>query len=307
MRVAVSLLLLALATGAAAAEPVVPKGVAIEEKNVLGGKVRLDPSKGYIFVQGLDRQVGIFIRVADQEDRDAYQKDWEKQFAKAQKRYPGLLEQWQQALVTAQAARTKISPKPIEPKRETFTIEPIEQHTQESFGPSFVYAKDPANQLYSYLTAVKPGTYIWYGPITLIPDTGYSGICYCMGSVKFEVKPGIVTDLGNSLLAAPRFDQQETAQITDLRANPDQLAKFEAARVRQMSEIRYGLPASLNNWPNARGEFSASGKIDNYLGVMISRLPPIPGVLAYQRDTVIDVRTNTPLPNRTMSRWRSLR
>jgi hypothetical protein len=126
-----------------------------------------------------------------------------------------------------------------------------------------------------------------------------------MGSVKFEVKPGMVTDLGNFLLAAPRLDQQQSAETNDLRANPEQFAKYEATRDRQMSEPRYGLPASLSSWPSARAEFSASGKIDNFLGVMVSRLPPIPGVLAYQRDTVVDARTNLPVTSKAMSSWRS--
>jgi hypothetical protein len=302
---ALSLLILALASGTAAAEPSVQKAVPIEEKNVVNGKVRLDPTKGYIFLQGPERQIGIFIRVADDEDKAEYQKEWEKQFARERKRYPDRLERWRMDLVVARETKAKPPKMPVEPVRETFSIGPIEQRTQESFGPSYVYSKDPANKLYTYLTMVKPGIYIWYGAISFIPDTGYSGACACMGSVKFEVKPGMVTDLGNFLLAAPRLDQQQSAETNDLRANPEQFAKYEATRDRQMSEPRYGLPASLSSWPSARAEFSASGKIDNFLGVMVSRLPPIPGVLAYQRDTVVDARTNLPVTSKAMSSWRS--
>jgi hypothetical protein len=307
VKAALSITVLTLASSAAATDVVVPKAVAIEEKNLVAGKVSLDPAKGYIFLRGKERQFGVFIRVPDQEDRDGYQKEWEKRFIKAKKAYPTALERWRMDAASAAELKRKPPRKPVEPTRETFSIGPVEQRTMESFGPVFVYAKDPANKAYSYLTAVKPGTYIWYGPIMLASEGGYAGICACMGSVKFEVKPGIVTDLGNFLTTAPKIAEQDDAQINDLRDNPAQFAKFEAALAENQGEPSYGLPASLRSWPSARAEFSASGKIDNFLGVMVSRLPPIPGILAYQRDTVIDVRTNTPVSSRTMSDWRSRR
>lgn len=41
--------------------------------------------------------------------------------------------------------------------------------------------------------------------------------------------------------------------------------------------------------------FTASGKFNNIYGVMVSRLPPVPGVLAYDRDRVIDAKSGAPV------------
>ena len=40
-----------------------------------------------------------------------------------------------------------------------------------------------------------------------------------------------------------------------------------------------------------RADWRAAGKIDNFYGLLIGRMPPVPGVLAYERDTVIDLKT----------------
>ncbi len=61
--------------------------------------------------------------------------------------------------------------------------------------------------------------------------------------------------------------------------------------------LAFGLPDSLKAWGAAQPEFQASGKMNNYYGIGITRMTPIPGVLAYRRDTVIDVRTGTDVPS----------
>ncbi len=51
--------------------------------------------------------------------------------------------------------------------------------------------------------------------------------------------------------------------------------------------------------PAARAEFSAVGKINNFYGQMVARIAPIDGVIAYDRDRVIDLRAApapTPAP-----------
>ena len=286
--------LVALVFGVAAAPP---PAKPVEEREVATGKVRLEAERGYIFLHAPTRLNGMFLRVPDDTTREAYQKDWEEAFGKAQKRYLGAVRRWQSDVRIAQQTKKTPPPRPEEPTRETFAIEPVELRDAVSFGPMFVFNK--AEDRFSYLTSVKPGTYIWYGSVTVLPQGGAGGTCACMGTVKFEVKPGAVTNLGNYLQAAP--EPARTHDVLTLEAWAR--AEEKAARTGKLVDpgflarpaLDFAIPASLAAWPTAKAEFTASGKLNNYYGVLISRLPPIPGVLAYRRDTVIDARSETAL------------
>lgn len=119
---------------------------------------------------------------------------------------------------------------------------------------------------------------------------GYIGLCYCMGSVKFEVKPGVVTNVGNFLLAAPLAEQQKSAPLLDI-VHTGGWNGFKIEVPSTSAVVDFAVPKSLERWPVEQATFSANGKFDNIYGVMISRLPPVLGVLAYERDKVIDAKT----------------
>jgi hypothetical protein len=84
----------------ASAEPVVP-AEPVEEKNLISGKVKRDPARGYIFLHGEGRQLGAFIRVPDKEDITAYEADRQKAYDKEKKRYAARLARWPQDVATA--------------------------------------------------------------------------------------------------------------------------------------------------------------------------------------------------------------
>jgi hypothetical protein len=165
------------------------------------------------------------------------------------------------------------------------------------FGADYVYNKDKTKNYYSYLTSVKPGTYIWYGPIQLIPDVGYAGFCYCMGTVQFEVKPGIVTNLGNFLSLSPPVSEAESELLPEVRFT--HMFGSSVVRTSSTAEPDYAIPATLAEWPAEKGELHAAGKVNNFFGIVISRLPPVPGILSYRRDVVIDERSGTPIVTKT--------
>jgi hypothetical protein len=268
---------------------------AIEEKNVVSGKAKLDPAMGYIYSIGPGRVTGMFIRVPDADDVAAYRVDWEKEFAKAEKGHDSKLKSWQKEADIAVSQGNKVTkPKPVKPTRETFSIGPIEQRTTISFGPTYVFAKAKDPDAYSYLNAVKPGTYIWYGPVFLGPN-GMAGYCYCMGSIKFEVKPGVITDLGNMLTS-----QAGLEGLMGYDAIDDQPGRFTdgnpVAGAPGPDTLQYGVPETLKALPAERARFQASGKINNFFGIRIARLRPIAGVLGYKRDAVIDLRTGQQIP-----------
>ncbi len=274
------------------------QGKPVEEKNILSGKSALDPAMGYMFVQATGRTNGLFLRVPDDSTRAAYQADWEEAFAKAEKKYPGQLKRWESDVAVAKQTKNKLPEKPLPPSRETFSIGAIELRDMVAFGPMFVFSK--GEDRFSYLTAVQPGSYIYYGPLYYAPDVPVAGMCYCMGTVRFEVKPGIVTDLGNFLGAAPKpappYDV--TAQFW-MKENEERAAKGKPP-VFAPQQLAFGLPESLKAWPSAQAEFHASGKLNNYFGITITRMPPVAGVLDYKRDAVIDARTGAEVPSPTI-------
>lgn len=269
---------------------------AVEEKDVVSGKIKLDPGKGYIFVSGSARQFGMFLRVPDETTRAEWEKDRAKAFEKALKSYRSDLAQWQANAAQLKEHKMKVPDAPVEPTLETFQFDPIDLRDQVGFGPQFVYAK---GETVSYMQAVKPGTYIWYGPVLGGAGLPAGGVCTCMGTVRFEVKAGVVTDVGNWLLAAPEPDEihrQVIQQANDKRiaAGKKPLPPVERP------DIKFGLPASLKDWPSVQAEFHANGKLNNLFGIMISRLLPVPGVLGYHRDTIVDLRTGQEIESPTL-------
>jgi hypothetical protein len=297
LRLALALVCLVPAPALAATKDA---AVPIEERDVVSGKVKLDPARGYIFLHGPTRLFGLFLRVPDQATVDEYQQDWEKAFAKAKKRYAGQLASWENAVKLAKQVPKEPPPRPDEPTRETFTIEAIELRDPAPFGPMFVFNK--GNDTFSYLTSVKPGTYIYYGPVMVAPGGGVAGTCDCLGSVKFEVRAGVVTNLGTYLLSAPQpahdHDVMTREAWTRIEEKAARTGKPADPGILAQPPLDYTMPTSLSAWPAVQPEFFASGKLNNFYGILISRLPPIPGVLAYRRDTVIDARTGEELVSR---------
>ena len=260
----------------------------IEEKNVLKGKVTLDQSTGYIFLHGATRQVGMFLKVPSQEDVAEYTKEWEAELAKAKEKYVKKLARWESAKKTALKTKAKVPEKPEEPTAENFSIGPIDTRNSISFGPEYVFSKDKVAEKYSYMMGVKPGTYIYYGPIFFNVNVGYTGTCYCMGSIQFEVKAGTITDLGNFLTEGPNAND-DVKVPTKAVVVPNTFWGATSIEARQgTGKASFGLPETLKAWPSVQAEFRAAGKQDNHFGIMVSRLPPVPGVLSYQRDRVVD-------------------
>lgn len=264
----------------------------IEEKQLAAGKFSFDPEAGYIYVHGPFRQTGTLLKVPDQADMDAYKKDWDEAFANAKAEYVKRLASWESERKAAAGSPHKTSGQPVEPTPETFTIGDIETRTKTSFGPDYAFIKDNSNNYYSYFMKVKPGTYVYYGPFMTDPNGAHVGACYCMGSIQFEVKPGVITDTGNFLLTA-QFQTPANPPRVGVVFTPEETFVMIGKLKIDLRTIAWGLPASLNGFPSTRADFRASGKIDNFYGVSVLRMPAIPGILAYQRDKVIDLKLLT--------------
>ena len=295
--------LAAMATTAQAADkpgPFAGPAVALDEKAIVSGKEKLDPTAGYILVTGPVRQYGMFLRVPDDAVRAEWERDRQKAFTKEHKRYESSMSVWRANAEALRNAKAEVPPEPAEPKLETFEHAPIDLHDVATFGPQFAYAKGTS---FAYLEKVRPGTYVWYGNV--MGGNGYpaAGTCLCMGTVRFEVKPGVVTDLGNALQALPQWSAEMDVARMDLKAaNDKRVAEGKEAFPQFASaNLATGLPASLKDWPSVQAEFHASPKINNYYGIFVSRLPPVPGVLGYHRDVVVDERTGLEIASPTLA------
>jgi hypothetical protein len=272
----------ALAIGAATSAIARP----IEPGPLAKGKEKIAPDMGYVYLTAPGRFAGSFIRVADEADIAAYRKARADAFAEQVTRYEKDHARWAKRKAAIRPGDT-LPEEPQRPVEETFAFPSIEQFLASSFGPTFAFAKDPG--AFAYLEELKPGTYIWYGPVFFGPQQGYLGQCYCMGTIRFDVAPGVITNLGNSLFAMPRWEEDRGAPTPEIKENSG-LNGFVVTLPQQSGPLDYALPPMLAGYPSVIPEFAAVGKINNFYGQMIARIAPIDGVIGYDRDRVIDIR-----------------
>jgi len=290
MKFKIALILCVLTAGFPALAGPRPMG-AVEEKNLLNGKNAFDPESGYIFLHGPSRQTGVFLKVPDEEDVAEYTTEWTEAFAKAQEKHLKRLSRWEKDVQMARKLDKKPPEQPVEPTPENFSIGYIETRNAVAFGPEYVFSKssDADGKYFSYLHQVPPGTYVYYGPIFLNPQAGYMGTCFCMGSVKFEVKAGTITNLGNFLLVAPDKAEQKAVGGRPMTIPVGWGAQTVNKDVED-AELSYDLPGSLQAYPNAPANWQAAGKMNNFFGIQITRMAPVEGILGYRRDEVIDMQ-----------------
>lgn len=268
------------ATPAAAAEklkPDIAQYMAIELKNVISGKEKIDPAKAYIYIRSpQNRTQGIFLKTPSPEEIANYEAKWREEFAEAKEDYPKKMKTYEAAAKSGRPLKNK----PVEPTEASFAIDPIEYRMIVSFGPQFVFDKtEGPDKTFSYLIEVEPGEYTYHGPIFYLPGSPVMGACICMGSVKFEAKAGQITSLGD-FLSLGWADRAALEQSTfERELLPDRPAK----------PTDWSIPVSLAQYPGAKAELRAAGKRNNFLSALVGRLPPVPGVLAYNRDVPIDL------------------
>ncbi|MEL6709810.1 MAG: hypothetical protein AAFP79_16160 [Pseudomonadota bacterium] len=258
----------------------------IDEDNFIEGKETILDDKGYLLLTMPTRWAGTLIKEPNEEDIARYQEAYEEAFAEATERYEKDYARYRKRLEKPKTDRP-MPKEPVQPVREEFRIVPIEQFMAIDFGPDDVFSKGDGT--YTYLEEIEPGMYTWYGPVFLTPGDGYVGQCYCMGTIKFEVRAGEITNLGNSLYAMPKWEEDPTAPPLDI-VQPMAISSMTVKLPEQSEAVTYDVAPSLQGQSTSIPEFFAVGKINNFYRKMISRMAPIEGVLAYDRDRVIDVK-----------------
>ncbi|MEQ1688756.1 MAG: hypothetical protein ABL874_09290 [Sphingopyxis sp.] len=218
--------------------------------------VTLDPTQAYIMYSGPGQTPLMLMREPSAEDRANWQSRREVALAEAQRRYTRDFERWQRARDEYRAGErsTRVPTRPVEPTQDNFVFPAIETEMFYQIGPQNRFSKEGRSV---YLSALPPGDYRIYGQMIAAQGQAVSGGCLCMGSTRFSIAAGVITNLGRT----ENFQQND--------AIDPRLAAFTVQ------------PA----------HFSAAGKLPNYFGVLIGRAAEIPGVLRYERDRVIDVAT----------------
>lgn len=271
---------LALAATPAAAEKIKPDVAeykAVEAKNLASGKQKIDPAKAYIYIKSRkNRSNGLFLKTPGAEEIANYEAKWREEFAEAVEDYPKKLNRYEIAAKSGRPPKEK----PVEPTEENFAIAPIDMRMMVPFGPQYIFDKtDGEEKTFSYLIEVEPGEYTYYGPMLYMPNGQVFGQCYCMGSVKFEAKAGQITSLGD-FLGLGWADRAALEQSTFER---------ELLPDRPAVPTDWSIPESLAQYPNAKAELRAAGKRNNFIRALVGRIPPVPGVLSYDRDVPIDL------------------
>jgi len=138
-----------------------------------------------------------------------------------------------------------------------------------------------------HLIEVRPGTYWLYGQKTDAYLDGPWLNCLCMGTLRFEAKAGTITDLGTirdiafETRGGKRPDRR--GQNAGFRPTRDQ-----RAIVVEPAAADAPVPAILGALPRQRAVYRAAGWLPNIDGTRIDRISAIPGIIAYDRDRVID-------------------
>lgn len=242
-------------------------------------QIVLQPNRAYIFFRTPYRETYRFLREVTEAERAANEAEREAAYTRARTRAERRLTEWQR---NREGCRGSASPictqrRPEVPTPETFPWAPPEADNFVSNGirPRLLHQDDWSG----WLIAVEPGTYSLYGAISETPN-GLFGSCFCMGSVRFEARAGEITDMGEVLMVPE--DQRGTPTAQNFRLGHYITVAPWNGQMRtpqQFSNLRV-VPAQLR----------AADRMPNYFGVMITRLAPIEGVLAYNRDEVIDLR-----------------
>lgn len=253
--------------------------------------VRVDDGKAYVLYRTRQKFVMRFLRSPDAAEAEQWRSERADALAKAREKYARAKARYDKEYASYLEYR-KVGQgyprpaRPVEPTERNFAHTPFEMANFFETYAGRVVVNEKGG--YAYLLALKPGTYVFYGSVSF-GGNGYLGTCMCMGSLKFEAVAGQVTDLGEirmpaleALLDKRDFATYEAGGLTVATGLTSLMAVPATDAMR--------LPPQVAGKPVRPAEYRAAEKLPNYWGVLIDRITPLPGVLAYERDKLIDLR-----------------
>lgn len=245
-------------------------------------EVVLDPSRAYILLQSPVAIPATFFKVPSDEEREAVAQERAEALVKAREKYAKKKKSYEKHVAYHDRRGSKPTREaPIEPTEENFSWTPPEQYMMFSIGPLNRFEKGKGLSL--YLQEVPAGEYVYYGTTNL-----GLGACACMGTVKFDADPGTITALRyDGVWLDKDGNQIGRGKMPDGVDTNDQLVRV-AMIIEKVDESAFDqrLPS---DWIRD-ADLVPMPFVPNWLGAEINRLAPIPGVLDYRRDEVVDVQ-----------------
>jgi hypothetical protein len=292
MRVALLGLSLLVASIASAASPKVDQFVEIKA----GAPFTVRPDRAYLLFRTNSKEtrvyVGtspVFLRIPTAEEMEAYDAAKRKAFARAEPDLKRRREEFlAQKAVAERAGRTFTKTIPPVPSVENFDF--VYDEMRNIYSVSLGRALQKPDDGRVMLIEALPGSYVLYG-------WGHADMlltCLCLGTVSFAAEAGRITDLG-TLLVAPTAEPSsipELKAVTGLGLSMNGHAATLASAIRP-AEDSTPIPPALAGKPIVRAEYRATGKFVSPFALSINRLVPIPGILGYDRGTVLDLVTGT--------------
>jgi hypothetical protein len=187
-----------------------------------------------------------------------------------------------------------LNPQELERAAELATQDP--EHWREKVEPNVV--EPLADHPYSdgdgqavLVMSVTPGTYVVGGLAVTnwaTKSTGLMVVSLCMGTVKFDARPGVLTDLG-TILNVPDDEPTTIPELSGVVTGRPIGHSAETVAIRPASESSADVPRT-ESIPRVLANYRAVPPFPNYAGARISRLAPLAGVLDYDKDgRVIDL------------------
>jgi hypothetical protein len=283
----------ALASPAAAA-PGQREFKSVADKDV----VTLDPAKSYMIVQtNSDSSMFsfplAFVRIPDEADVADYRARRQAALEKAHAKWVKRHAQWKAEftnwyrLSDSEKERSPRPVQPIEPTDSNLKFTALDLENMFQVGPFNRFAKRDDRS--TFVTAVPPGRYAFYGPVNIVQPAGV-GTCMCMGTIQFEVKPGEIVNAGMMQINFMSERERAKKEGREPPHNDMELPETMNSISWEVPQPGAAIDPRLASYHIVPAELGAAGRFPNYYGVQIDRLTAIPGVLEYDRDRVVDVK-----------------
>ena len=138
----------------------------------------------------------------------------------------------------------------------------------------------------SFLIEVPEGTYVLYG---IAVGSRALTTCNCLGTVKFDARAGVVTQLG-SLFADKSHKASDVPHIEDGLGEKMFQYGFVLSQALVPATEASSIPQSMAHLPARIASFEPVPMFREPRAQAVNRLAPIPGVLEYDRGQVIVAR-----------------
>jgi hypothetical protein len=249
-------------------------------------QVKLDPAKAYVLYQGNKLgQTLTLISIPTSQAREEYQRKWRAALAEAKIKYQADLSAWNHRAAGEMQGGAKPGPKPVAPTETNFNL-PLPINVIKIGVFNRFFAKSGNSTV--YLAEIPAGDYYVadapYGMFYNVPAT-----CLCLGTVRFHVSAGQITDMGRIVSNYYEGIVQARAKGTPKPRNYLDLPEGVTSMAIVPAHAGDKVDPRIGNFPVNPAAYRPFGKFPNIANYLVDRLTAMPGVFRYDRDTMVDL------------------